>query len=178
MANREALRELQARLADKLQAAKTQARAASWLAVESAGHGLLLPLRDAGEIFPLVPLVRVPHTAPWFLGVANLRGGVYGVVDLSAFLSGAAPMAAVESGRDQARLIAFNPAFGVNCALLADRLLGLRSIEQLQPDVAASPSGERPAFIGDRYLDEQGRYWQELRLSGLAADDAFLKITT
>jgi len=177
MANREALRELQARLADKLQAAKTQARTASWLAIDCAGYGLLLPLREAGEIFPLVPLVKVPHTADWFLGVANLRGGVYGVVDLAAFLSGRSPAVAKDAARDQARLVAFNPAFGVNCALLADRLMGLRSLEQLQPEAAPGP-GERPAFVGDRYIDEQGLSWQELRLSGLAADDTFLRITT
>ena len=41
MANREALRELQSRLAERLQAARTEARAVSWLAVECAGAGLL-----------------------------------------------------------------------------------------------------------------------------------------
>ena len=44
MANKDALRELQTRLASRLQAAKTQPRARGWLAVECAGVGLLLPL--------------------------------------------------------------------------------------------------------------------------------------
>ena len=52
MANREALRQLQARLAERLLAARTETRVLSWLAVECAGHGLLLPLATAGEIFP------------------------------------------------------------------------------------------------------------------------------
>ena len=86
MAKKEALRELQSRLAERMQAARTQARPSSWLAVECGGQGLLFPLAQAGEIFSLVPLVPVPHTQEWFAGVANLRGGLHGVVDLSAFL--------------------------------------------------------------------------------------------
>ena len=49
MANKEALRELQSRLAEKLQAARTQERGRSWLAVECAGHGFLFPLNEAGD---------------------------------------------------------------------------------------------------------------------------------
>ena len=76
MANRQALRELQTRLASRLQAARTEAKQASWLAVECAGHGLLFPLASAGEIFPAGTLLPVPHTQPWFLGVANLPGRI------------------------------------------------------------------------------------------------------
>ena len=105
MANKQALRDLQTRLAERMQAARTQPRSQSWLAVECRGHGLLLPLEQAGEIFALVPLLAVPHTQPWFAGVANLRGGLHGVVDLARFLG--LPDAPVgEAGREQARLIA------------------------------------------------------------------------
>ena len=86
MANREALRELQTRLAARMQAARSEQRGQSWLAVECRGHGLLLPLEQAGEIFPPAALMPVPHTRPWFIGVANLRGGLHGVVDLARFL--------------------------------------------------------------------------------------------
>ena len=41
MAKKEALRELQSRLAERLQAARTQQRGSSWLAVEVAGRGIL-----------------------------------------------------------------------------------------------------------------------------------------
>ena len=79
MANKQALRELQTRLAERMQAARTQPRGQSWLAVECRGLGLLLPLEQAGEIFAVVPLLTVAHTQPWFAGVANLRGGLHGV---------------------------------------------------------------------------------------------------
>ena len=54
MANREALRELQTRLAARMQAARSEQRGHSWLAVEGRGHGLLLPLEQAGEILVLL----------------------------------------------------------------------------------------------------------------------------
>ena len=60
MAKREALRELQSRLADRLQHARTEERALSFLAVECAGQGLLFPLSTAGEIFAVGTLLPVP----------------------------------------------------------------------------------------------------------------------
>jgi twitching motility protein PilI len=174
MAKKEALRELQSRLAERLQGVRSQTEAsASWLAVECGGQGLLLPLAQAGEIFALGALIPVPHTSAWFLGVANLRGRLHGVVDLGRFLGVSAP-AAPDIGREQSRLVAFNPALEINCALLVDRLAGLRSREQLQPD--AADGAERPAFAGARFVDAGGRRWQELQLTALAREDAFLKV--
>lgn len=175
MAKKEALRDLQSRLAERLQAARTQARPASWLAVECRGQGLLFPLQQAGEIFSLVPLQPVPHTRNWFAGVANLRGGLHGVVDLGAFLGmNGRSAAAAEGTRDQARLIALNPTIGLNCALLVDRLAGLRSAEQLSAE--ESDGAARPAFAGARLRDRDGRAWQEIVLSSLAEDEQFLGI--
>ena len=86
MANKQALRDLQTRLAERLQAARTEPLGRSWLAVECSSRGFLFPLRDAGEIFAMAPLLHVPHSHRWFLGVANLRGHLHGVVDLAGFL--------------------------------------------------------------------------------------------
>ncbi|MEO6408787.1 MAG: chemotaxis protein CheW [Burkholderiaceae bacterium] len=170
MANKQALRDLQGRLAQRLQLAKGREAARSWLAVECAGHGFLFPLRDAGEISPLTSLLPVAYSQPWFVGVANLRGHVHGVVDLGRFLGVTEDAAA----RDAARLVGFNAAFGLNCALLVERLSGLRSEEQL---VATTEEiGPSPPFVGARYADNAGRVWQELNLAALAADESFLAI--
>lgn len=171
MANKEALRELQSRLAERLQAARTQDRGKSWLAVECSGRGFLFPLKEAGEIFALSPIVPVPHAHAWFLGVANLRGHLHGIVDLAGFLG----VKGSEAPGQQSRLVAFNASLDINCALLVDRLSGLRSEQQLKPHAEAA-SGPRPFFVGARYTDDTGRTWQELNLAALAADDAFLRI--
>ena len=173
MANREALRQLQSRLAERLQAARTETRGLSWLAVECAGHGLLLPLATAGEIFPAGALMPVPHTSPWFLGVANLRGGLHGVVDLAAFLGLRAPLAR-NAVREQARLLAFNPNLGSYSAVLVDRLAGLRSANQLTAEPAQALP--RPSFATAVWRDAHGRAWQEIDLAALARHEQFLAI--
>jgi twitching motility protein PilI len=174
MAKREALRELQTRLAERLQAVMTELPSASWLAVECAGHGLMFPLQGAGEIFTAAGMLPVPHTRPWFLGVANLRGGLHGVVDLAGFL-GLRPQAlSRDTIGEQARLLALNPATGSHCAVLVDRLAGLRNLTQLTrlPDTP----GPRPSFAGPQYRDGAGRLWQEIDLARLAQQDQFLGI--
>jgi twitching motility protein PilI len=177
MANREALRDLQSRLAARLQQARSESRGASWLAIECAGLGLLVPLPTAGEIFPLGTLLPVPHTQPWFVGVANLRGGLHGVVDLAAFL-GLRPPLGPDAPREQAQLLAFNQKQGAHCAVLVDRLAGLRSAEQMTAvalDEGAAPPVV-PAFAGGRWRDADGRQWQEIDLGALARNEQFLAI--
>jgi twitching motility protein PilI len=178
MANKEALRELQQRLADRLQMVRQTAPVRNWLAVEIAGHGFLLPLDQAGEIFPLAPIQSVPHSQAWFLGVANLRGQLHGVVDLAAFLGlpqRQARKLTEVAARDTGRLIAFNAGLQFNAALLIDRLMGLRNAGSLKPSTGPAALG-KPHFVGQHMADEQGRNWYELDLAGLVADEAFLKI--
>jgi twitching motility protein PilI len=176
MANKEALRELQSRLAERLQAARTQPSGRSWLAVECGSRGFLFALKEAGEIFALAPVTPVPHAQAWFMGVANLRGHLHGVVDLARFLGIKSPERAHEAVREQARLVAFNTASEINCALWVDRLAGLKNEHQLTPQPAAAAGVQVPAFVGQTYLDQAGLVWQELHLSELAQDDAFLSI--
>lgn len=173
MANQDALRELQARLAAQLEVAQTRDRGRAWLAVECAGAGFLLPLNEAGEIFPFRGCVSVPHTRPWFLGVANLRGQLNGVVDLARFLELDAQAGPVSQGW----LVALNPRFDQNAALRVDRLAGLRREEQLQRLPEAVPEAKRPRFAGDLYQGDPGAApWREIRLVELASEAHFLDI--
>jgi twitching motility protein PilI len=172
MSNKQALRELQQRLAQRMQVAREQSQSASWLAVEAGGVPLLFSLRQASEIFTPVPLKPVPYTQPWLLGVANLRGGLHTVVDLAAFLG--LREAAGPARGEGARLVTINPDLNINCALLVDRLLGLRGDEQLQPEPEAAAG--RPRFAGQTLRDAEGRRWQVLDLEALARHEQFLRI--
>lgn len=175
MANRDALRAFQSRLASRLQAARTTGVAASWLAVEAGEGKYLFPLGHAGEIFPWTPPQPVPYTESWFLGVANLRGGLYGVVQLSAFATGTpAVPAASEAARIQSRLVALNELLEVNCALLVDRLAGLRGAEAFT--ASEPPGAEAPAWLGHLYTDAAGERWQEINLQALSQQPQFLSI--
>lgn len=176
MANREALRDLQSRLAARLQAARTEVKAPGWLAVECGGLGFLLPLAQAGEIFPMTRLRSVTRTQPWFAGVANLRGTLVGVVDLAAFLGIAREPLPAPGSRGSGQLVSLNASLGVTCALWVDRLAGLRDRTQLNL-VPALPIS-KPGFARDRWCDADGRHWQELDLSALAADPGFLSVAS
>ncbi|MGH8832072.1 MAG: chemotaxis protein CheW [Polaromonas sp.] len=174
MANRQALRELQTRLADRLQIARTQGVAASWLAVEAGGRKYLFPLSQSGEIFPWVNTQPVPYTQAWFAGVANLRGGLFGVVDLASYVSGQAPPPKTELARSDSRLVALNSALEVNCALLIDKLAGLRNQEAFSDFSEKAP--DAPEFFGNQYVDPNGATWQEINLQLLAQQAHFLTI--
>lgn len=177
MANREAIRELQARLASRLQAARNEGLSVSWLAVKSGGLNYLFPLAQSGEIFPITSLQPVPYALPWFRGVVNLRGGLYGVVDVARFVSGdlAAATVSVAPTPTEAIVVTFNAALDVNCALLVDALAGLRS-----PEVFASaqaPAADAPPYFGNRFTDTGGESWQEINLQILSRLPRFLNIT-
>ena len=175
MANRQALRELQTRLAERLKAAKTQGVSASWLAVEAGGCKYLFPLNQSGEIFPWVSAQNVPYTQAWFAGVANLRGGLYGIVDLASFVTGQTPPPRNELARTESRLVALNSALEINCALQIDKLAGLRNPEAFTDFAERLP--ESPEFFGHSYLDANGVRWQEINLQMLAQQAHFLTIS-
>lgn len=173
MANREALRELQIRLASRLQAARSETvSVSSWLAVESAGERYLLPLVQSGEIFPWTSVQPVPYTRDWFLGVANLRGGLTGVVDLARLMGHLSVRS--EQALAESSLLAFNAALEVNAALLVDRLAGLRGTEAFVR--SEPPAGDAPDFFGTTYVEAGGTRWQELNLQVLSQHPAFLSI--
>ena len=174
MANRQALRELQSRLAERLQVARTQGIAPSWLAVQSGGANYLFPMAQAGEIFPWGATQAVPYTQSWFLGVANLRGGLFGVVDLASYVNGHSPSPKTELARKESRLVALNAAMDVNCALLIDRLSGLRNQEAFSDFSEKAP--DAPEYFGYRYVDVNGASWQEINLQTLAQQANFLTI--
>lgn len=177
MANRQSLKELQVRLAERLAAAKTEAVTASWLAVEVGRSRFLVPLVQSGEIFPWTNVQVVPYTKPWYVGVASLRGGLHGVIDLGVLCgavvgsAGARPADRVTS---ESRLVSMHNALGVNAVLWIDRLLGLRNPAMFQ-SVAECPSGS-PDWFARRLTDADGHVWQELNLQALVGNAEFLAI--
>ena len=76
-----------------------------------------------------------------------------------------------------ARLVALNAVFGVNVALLVDRLEGLRHAADLRVVPENDDNAARPAFALARWQDAAGRMWQEIDLAELARLPQFLAIT-
>ncbi len=163
------LRTFQQELASRL-ATKTAAQVeSSRLGLSSGTDRWLIRLADAGEVVTLPPVVPVPLTKPWFLGVANIRGNLYSVVDFAKYLGREAPPQS-----SQSRLVLFGPRAGeLNAGLVVHRVLGLRNIAELAP---AAPPQDAPAWYGQRWMDGDGNAWQEIDLALLARDPAFLAV--
>jgi twitching motility protein PilI len=175
MANRQALRELQIRLANRLHTARTEGMAVSWLALRSGGHNYLFPLNQAGEIVPLVNLQPVPYALPWFRGVINIRGNLFGVVDLSRFIASQGGVEPVEPPVSEPSVVSLNIALEVNCTLQVDVLSGLRGVDAFTSTVPV-PEGS-PSFFGNRFVDAAGAHWQEINLRTLSQSAQFLSIS-
>lgn len=175
MANREALRELQTRLASRLQVAQTEGISVAWLAVSAAGINYLLPLGQSGEIFPSSNVQAVPYARDWFLGVLNIRGGLYGVVDMAAFFQVYTDRARPASTSSEASVVTLSPALEVNCALQVEALLGLRGADAFAS--SQPPAADAPAYFGSCFVDTAGTHWQEINLRTLSQTPQFLSIS-
>jgi len=188
MSKRTSLRDFQKNLSERLASARRGETGAALLGVESGDDGLpggrhwLLDLTDSGEVSPLPPLTPTPLTQPWFAGIANIRGGLYGVVDFSAWRGGA-----TTPRNAQARLLLIGARHGNNCALLVTRALGLRSRRNMEasdvtdtatPNMAdATDTADTVnSWQGGRFKDEQGVVWTQLRIPALLAAADYLNI--
>lgn len=162
------LRAFQLELSERLKH-KTAAQVDSLrLALECGGISWLVRLGDTGEVLPMPDPVAVPLTKPWFLGVANIRGGLYGMVDFGAFLTG---KLSVRSGG--ARLVLLGTRFAdMRTGLVVNKVLGLRNLTDF---ARVEVSGGH--VWGERgWRDKSGAEWRELDLGRLAQDAKFLQI--
>lgn len=167
-ARRTRLRQYQEELLERMQAARTGSGARTHqLGVEIGDERYLLDLLEAGEIVPLPALTSVPLTQPWYLGLANVRGSLVGVVDLARFFDTQrdTPRGQQDGGAPGpgARLVTFSPSLGMPCGFLAGRVHGLRQAADMQPQ-------------DGRLVDADGQAWTPLALAALARDERFLQV--
>jgi twitching motility protein PilI len=164
------LREFQAQLVERMQAASSGAQAhVSQLGVMIGQTRWLLNLKEAGEIVSVGAITKVPLTQDWFLGLTNIRGNLISVVDLARFRG--LPPTSIDK---ESRIIAFGPSLSFNSGLLVSRIMGLRNISEmeLQP---SSDTTEAP-WATQRYLDRESQVWTELDLSLIVQDTQFLHV--
>ncbi len=61
----------------------------------------------------------------------------------------------------------------LNAGIVVERVLGLRNLAELAPSGAASGA---PTWYAQRWMDADGRGWQEVDLARLARDPLFLQV--
>lgn len=167
LARRTRLREFQAQLVERMQAAKTGAHVqTNQLGVMIGQRRWLLNLQEAGEIVSVGSITKVPLTQDWFLGLTNIRGNLVSVVDFARFQgSGLSPL------EKESRIVAFAPSLSFNGGLLVTRVLGLRNIAEMELQ-----EGVGAAWSTRRYRDRDAQEWAELNLSLLVQDPQFLHV--
>jgi len=135
------------------------------------GAGDLLLVTELTSIVDVLfcPAVTpVPGTKPWIMGICNVRGKLYSVVDLGLFL-GVSPRASETGGR---LLVVNNEDLG--CTLFVPRVLGLRYFreDRVKQDKSGVDEGVLPYV--DRVYDQDDRTWLVVSLERLVSDKEFL----
>lgn len=175
-ANKVSLRQFQQELAQKLSSAKIDPVAAARLGVQCGQAHWLVALEDAGEIVPVPEVLPVPLTKPWYVGVTNIRGSLFSVIDFSAFTGGE------PTGRgSDTRLILAGSRFGINAALLVSRMLGLRSALDLRALPVEATAPDDLPWAGQSWGEASGganadRVWRELKFEKLIETPEFLNV--
>lgn len=162
------LKDFQENLAGRIRAAASEPAANARLSFEAGGSFWLIGLDGAGEVVPVPAIERVPLTRDWFVGVANLRGVLYGVSDLSAFLGGPPTTRTPDN-----RLLLVGEPRGINAALLVTRLTGLRNLSELEPLEDAAAASQ---WAEKSWRDQTGRVWHDLDGSRLVSHREFLDV--
>lgn len=168
MSRRLNLREFQQGLIERMQTQGTGAQI-STLGVQIADRYWLVDMHDISEVLPLPPLTAVPLTKAWFIGMVNVRGALYGVTGLAAYLQAgkATSAGSGQASGTAARILLVAGRHAFNAALLVDRVVGLRNARSwTQSEVDGQV----------QYRDEQGNLWQRLDVAGLLGQPDFLHI--
>lgn len=162
MSKRINLRQFQQQLTDRMRAKGQPGEHASTLGIQVGEDLWLVEMDDISEVLPIPPITTVPFTRPWYCGVANVRGNLYSVVDLAAFMGQAG---ALRDGRSRVLLVA--QKFAINTGLLVNRVLGLRNTR-------AWRRSEAGGMV--QYEDQQGQVWRQLSVPGLLRQPDFLHV--
>jgi twitching motility protein PilI len=162
MSKRLNLREFQQNLIDRLQMTDLSESRVSTLGLQIAGKNWLVDMADIGEVLPLPSLTVVPFSKSWFRGVANIRGNLYGVIDMATYEHSGAV-----SGDNNNRVLLISERHAFNAGLLVDRVLGLRDAKSWQ-------KSEVDGQV--EYQDESGALWRKLDVQGLLEQPDFLQI--
>jgi twitching motility protein PilI len=163
------LREFQAQLVERMQAAKSGTQAqANQLGVMIGQTRWLLNLQEAGEIVSVGAITKVPLTQDWFLGLTNIRGNLISVVDIARF-QGMAPTPIEKDSR----VVAFASSLSFNSGLLVSRVMGLRNTAEMKP---ADANASAAPWSSASYVDRDSQVWRELDLSLIVQDPQFLHV--
>ncbi len=131
----------------------------------------LVPMEEVGEVIAIPKLAQVPLTQPWFAGLANVRGNLYGITDLSIYLGNKPVPYNVKS-----RILLVSTNDKIQGGFIVNNMLGIRSLSEFVAVVP--PKKELMRGIIACYEDTEGRVWRKLSLLELARDEKFMQVAS
>ena len=151
----------------RLDIAAGQTQAWTGLGFRLREHWMVAPREDVREVINPPKLTRVPGARTWLLGVANVRGNLLPVTDLSLMLGHAKQT----EHRDQ-RVLVFNSE-RIPAGVLVDEVAGYRQFAPSdQRHELAQGTGELEPYLLGGFARE-GRNWLVLSLHKLTRSQAF-----
>jgi twitching motility protein PilI len=128
---------------------------------------LVSDFREVVEIVPMPPVTPVPGAQPWLLGVGNLRGNLFPVVDLKYFLEGQRTV------QQEGHRVLIMRQTGGDVAISIDELYGQRSFELSSQVPAGDIAQGRYAHFVERAFSDGGHDWGVFSLSVLSRTPEF-----
>ena len=148
------------RIADLARARKSGRRGGKefdWQGVvfEIGGQRLVAPMGQVSEILTMPEYTSLPLVKPWMLGIANIRGRLLPLTDLSRFLQ--VPSQLSQMAQRKVIVIDHDNMFS---GLLVDKVLGIEQFtqDQYRPEALESSSPFAPYNHGKFFKDEQDWY--------------------
>lgn len=141
----------------------------SGIAFRVVNTSLVVPLGEVVEILEFPRLTFVPLTRPWVRGMANIRGSLLPVIDLTAYLTGS--MAKV-TARTRVLVVDHNDVF---TGLVVDEVLGMKHFmnDEFVSNEEDVEDLLKPYTRNGFQRDEQ--YWGLFSLHALAEMPQFLQ---
>lgn len=154
-------------LTERREVAHDPPAAPTRLALRAGTFFLLAPVAAVVEVMSPVAVCALPGTREWLLGLANLRGNLCTVTDLSHFLG--LPHSPIDA---QSKLIVLRRQPRPQFALLVDQVLGIRDPTRWR----CEPAAEARAWLGPPLYDPTGRCWRELYPDVMVSTPEFLDV--
>lgn len=147
---------------------QTETQRWSGIAFEMMGQHFVAPLGEVAEVIYPPKYTSVPNTQAWVKGVANVRGRLLSVSDLTHFLTGSR---AVPAPSQKVLCVSHQDHY---MGLLVDQVIGIQhfnkssffsSNENLDSHISSHCSG---------YFHQSGQHWHVFLLSRLLKNSNYM----
>ena len=136
-----------------------------------AGVNMLSRMGEVTEILDPPPYTRIPGVKPWVIGIANVRGGLLPLMDLSGFITGE-PM----KNRRNGRVMVVNHK-GVVTGLIVEEVQGMRHFSLNDQAIDLPEMSERMRPYIKQAFQKDNDSWPVFSMHALVEDERFLHVS-